>query len=424
MIDQSSNKIAKGYKQTEVGVIPMDWLVKQLGEIGEFNKGKGIKKDSVLSEGLPCIRYGELYTHHHEYIRYFNSFINKETAKKSKLIKYGDILFAGSGETKEEIGKCCAFIDRKDAYAGGDVIILSPDNIYDSLFLGFLLNHEVILKQKAQKAQGDAVVHIYPSSLSEIFTPLPPTLTEQKAIATVLSDNDALIDSLDKLISKKKMIKKGTMQQLLTGKKRLPGFSGEWGVKTINDLTNKVIDNRGKTPLLSKEGHCLIEVNAIYNQLKYPNYKFVAKYVNDETYLNWFREGHPDAGAILITTVGSAGETVIMKEKKGCIAQNIIALELTEDCCNDFFYYYTKTAYFKNQVRAVLMGAVQPSLKVPYVLNFKIKIPKDIKEQQNIANILNDMDTEIEALEQKRDKYKAIKQGMMQELLTGKTRLV
>ena len=195
------------------------WVEKKLGEIGIFKKEKGIKKDEVSTEGYPCIRYGELYTHHDEYIKLFNSFINEQTAKASQRINKGDILFAGSGETKEEIGKCAALVDELIAYAGGDVIILTPIDC-DSMFLGFLLNHSTVAKQKAQKAQGDAVVHIYPSSLSEISIHLPPK-SEQARIATILSDMDAEISSLETKLAKYKQVKQGMMQNLLTGKIRL-----------------------------------------------------------------------------------------------------------------------------------------------------------------------------------------------------------
>jgi type I restriction enzyme S subunit len=196
------------------------WVVKTLGEIGTFKKGKGIKKESVISDGFPCVRYGEIYTHHHEYIKQFNSFISSETAKESQLMYRGDLLFAGSGETKKEIGKCVAFLHDKEAYAGGDVIVLSP-NGYDSLFLGFLLNHESVAKQRAQRAQGDAVVHIYPTNLSEIIISLPPTKNEQGHIATILFDMDAEISVLETKLAKYRQIKQGMMQNLLTGRIRL-----------------------------------------------------------------------------------------------------------------------------------------------------------------------------------------------------------
>ena len=213
------------------------------------------------------------------------------------------------------------------------------------------------------------------------------------------------------------------MQKLLTGKKRLPGFSGEWEVKKLGEIFSFVVDNRGKTPLLSKEGKPLIEVNAIYRQGKSPNYGLVTKFVSQLTYEKWFRDGHPKKGDILIVTVGSAGVSSYIKEEKGCIAQNIISLRIEKNYSSEFIYYYTLTRYFQDQVKSVLMGAVQPSLKVPHLESFDIWLPKNIEEQTAIATILSDMDAEIESLEQKRDKYLMLKQGMMQQLLTGRIQI-
>lgn len=196
------------------------WETKTLAEIGQFRKGKGIRKDSVISDGLPCIRYGEIYTSHSDFIREFNSFISVETAGESQLLLNGDLLFAGSGETAEEIGKCVAYIGTDEAYAGGDIIILSPHNA-DSLFLGFLLNQHYVAKQKSKVAQGDAVVHIYPSGLSRVEVRIPTDVNEQTAIGKVLREMDTAIESLELQRYKNVSIKQGMMQELLTGKTRL-----------------------------------------------------------------------------------------------------------------------------------------------------------------------------------------------------------
>lgn len=208
------------FKQTEIGIIPEDWEIKKLGDMGEFKKGKGIKKDEVVFDGLPCIRYGEIYTVHSEYIKSFCSFISSKISKNSQLIKYGDILFAGSGETAEEIGKCIAFLEHHEAYAGGDIIIFSPHKD-DSKYLGFLLNQQCVIRQKAQMAQGDAVVHIYSNNLSKISCTLPSLKEEQTAIAQVLSDMDLEINALETKLTKYQQIKQGMMENLLTGRIRL-----------------------------------------------------------------------------------------------------------------------------------------------------------------------------------------------------------
>ena len=136
-----------------------NWEVKQLGDIGHFFKGRGVKKDEAQSGKLPCIRYGEIYTHHNDYIKSFNSWISPQVASTATRLKKGDLLFAGSGETKEEIGKCVAFIDDCEAYAGGDTVILRANDI-NPMFMGYYCNTAPIAAQKASKGQGDAVVHI------------------------------------------------------------------------------------------------------------------------------------------------------------------------------------------------------------------------------------------------------------------------
>jgi len=209
-----------GYKQTELGEIPNDWEVAELADIGLFSKGSGVKKDESLSGLLPCVRYGEIYTKHDEYIKLFCSFISESVAKTATKLSMGDLLFAGSGETKEDIGKCVAFMDGFEAYAGGDIVILSPRR-GDSLFLGYCLNSDYVTKQKASKGQGDAVVHISANALSSVQIKLPRASAEQQSIAEVLFDMDKEIEALEQRLNKTKQLKQGMMQELLTGRTRL-----------------------------------------------------------------------------------------------------------------------------------------------------------------------------------------------------------
>ena len=198
-----------------------EWEVKRLGEIGTFSKGKGIKKDDIVHDGLPCIRYGEIYTHHNDYVREFHSFITPEVARESQRLRTGDLLFAGSGETAAEIGKCVAFLRNEEAYAGGDIVILSPAG-QNTMYLGYLMNHTSVAEQKARMGQGDAVVHISARNLAQLKLCLPG-LAEQTAIAAVLSDMDAEIAALEARLAKTRALKQGMMQELLTGRIRLVG---------------------------------------------------------------------------------------------------------------------------------------------------------------------------------------------------------
>ena len=195
------------------------WESKRLGEIGTFLKGSGVRKDEANSGDRPCIRYGEIYTHHHNCIKEFSSWISAEVASAACRLKQGDLLFAGSGETKEEIGKCVAYLYSAEAYAGGDIVILRPFGV-DAAFMGYYCNTSSINAQKASKGQGDAVVHISAAALSSIEVALP-TVAEQNAIATVLLDMDAELAALEDRRAKTRALKQAMMQELLTGRIRL-----------------------------------------------------------------------------------------------------------------------------------------------------------------------------------------------------------
>ena len=196
-----------------------EWEEVRLGQIGTFTKGRGVTKDQAQSGPLACVRYGEIYTRHNDYIKSFHSWISREVATTATKLRRGDVLFAGSGETKEEIGKCIAFTSDVEAYAGGDIVILRPVSA-DSAFLGYYLNTSPINAQKAGKGQGDAVVHISASALSDIDVTMP-RIEEQTAIATVLSDMDTELAALESKLTKARQIKQGMMQELLTGRIRL-----------------------------------------------------------------------------------------------------------------------------------------------------------------------------------------------------------
>ncbi len=411
--------VRKGYKQTEIGVIPEDWEIENLGRIGSFRKGKGIKKDEIVTDGCPCVRYGELYTRHREYIKVFSSFVSMDVAKESQRIYKGDILFAGSGETKEEIGKCAAFLDDREAYASGDVIILSPVNS-DSLFLGFLLNHELIARQKSQFAQGDAVVHIYPNNLAEITIPLPPK-AEQEAIATVLSDTDALIQALEKLIAKKRLIKQGAMQELLKPKE-------SWVVKKLGELGK--ISGAGVDKKINPD-----EVTVrLVNYLDVFNRDFIYSKELSHFVTAPANKAHNCAvekGDIFFTPSSEmqydiAISAVAMEDISDAVySYHLTRLRLFENWSLAFRTYIFKTRYFLDQAETVCEGSGKRYvISLSKFREMTIWFPPDIKEQTRIAGIISDMDAEITALESKLAKYKQIKQGMMQELLTGRIRLV
>ncbi|WP_149589851.1 restriction endonuclease subunit S [Tabrizicola flagellatus] len=206
--------------QTRLPGFIAPWQTRRLGELGTFLKGAGIRRDEAASGEIPCVRYGEIYTTHHNVISRFTSFISPAVARTATRLRPGDLLFAASGETKEEIGKCVALADDVEAYAGGDIIILRPYSGVPA-FLGHAMNTSVAVRQKANLGQGDAVVHIGTKALASVEIPLPD-LAEQTAIAAVLSDMEADIAALEARLAKARALKQALMQALLTGRRRLP----------------------------------------------------------------------------------------------------------------------------------------------------------------------------------------------------------
>ena len=182
-----------------------EWSKCKLGSLGVLLKGTGISRNDSNSGNLPAVRYGELYTKHRNYVNSYFSHISKEVASNSQRVYRGDILFAASGETKEDIGKCSAIIYETAAYAGGDILIFRPTAQLDPVFMGTLLNMADARKQRAEQGQGDAVVHIHADALSSISIMIPNT-EEQQAIAEILIGMDKEIELLERttlIISKK-----------------------------------------------------------------------------------------------------------------------------------------------------------------------------------------------------------------------------
>lgn len=196
------------------------WKKVKLGEIGKFDKGYGVPKECIKNTGNKAITYGEIYTKHDFVIKKFTSYIDDETAAISKKITQGAILFTGSGETLEDIGKCVAFIDNDIAYAGGDIIIFNPSIKINSLVLSYCLNSAPVNAQKTTYGQGHSVVHIYQKDLAKLQVFIP-SFSEQTAIAEVLTAADREIELAQAKLELYRRQKRGLMQQLLTGKKRI-----------------------------------------------------------------------------------------------------------------------------------------------------------------------------------------------------------
>jgi type I restriction enzyme S subunit len=200
-----------------------EWRTRALGRPENFLKGAGIAKADASSGPIPCIRYGELYTDHLHYVTSYRSRISAAVAEGATRLVPGDLLFAASGETKAEIGKCAAFVDDVEAYAGGDILILRGLE-GDPILLGHYLNFGSIRRQMTSLGQGDAVVHIAARALASIEAPFPSP-EEQEAIGEVLLAIDADIGAAEQRLLKAEAVRDGCAGELLSGRSRLLGNS-------------------------------------------------------------------------------------------------------------------------------------------------------------------------------------------------------
>jgi len=411
-------KIPQGYQQTEIGTIPNDWNVKDLKTISEVVRGGSPRPAGhprfFGGSYIPWLTVASLTNIPGSclYVSQTIGCLTEEGSKYSRTLDEGTLIIANSGATlgvaKILAIRCCA--------NDGIAALINLEKSVDKLFLCYFLNTKT-RQFREVIATGNGQPNLNTTLIGLTKVPIPPIIEEQKAIAQALSDADAAIAKLDRLITKKRHIKQGAMQQLLTGKKRLPGFSGEWEVKKLGDIgyfysggtpnTCNPSFYGGHIPWITSGDLNSRRVRSVDGRITQKGLEnSSAKLVTPNT--------------LLIALYGATAGITAISEINAAINQAVLAIILKNDCTEFFFYKLTS---IKDWIIKTYTQGGQPNLSGNIVKCITLGIPT-IEEQKAIAQVLSDMDTEIEALEQKRDKYKAIKQGMMQELLTGKTRLV
>jgi type I restriction enzyme S subunit len=301
------------------------------------------------------------------------------------------------------------------------VLAIVPVNV-ESVYLFYLIAYlkEWIIKTYTQGGQPNLSAQL----IKSIQVPLPPTLTEQRAIATALSDVDRLLSSYDQLIAKKKAIKQGAMQELLTGRRRLEGFEGEWEVRRLKNVSEYITVGfvGSMSSLFIDEGIPLLRglnVNPGSVDLS------VLKYISKDTHIQW-KKSSLLPGDVVMVRVGYPGTAAVIPDGLGDLnAASLVIVRPNKKLLDPHYLcFYINSYQGKIEVQNKLVGGAQQVLNTNTAANLDLPTPPTIDEQRAIAQILTDMDTEIAALEQQREKYKAVKAGMMQELLTGKTRLI
>ena len=389
--------VKPGYKQTEVGVIPEEWEVKPFAELFAFRNGVNADKNSY-GQGVRFINVLEPITYSHIYGPEITGQVTlPESVTDSYAVRRGDVLFNRTSETQEEVGMAATFLGAERVVFGGFVIRGRPLGAsLDPIYSGYALRAPFIRSQIIPMGQGAIRANIGQQNLSLVVVPVPP-LPEQRSIAVALSDVDGLLGGLDRLIAKKRDLKQAAMQQLLTGQTRLPGFHGEWEVKTLGDVL-KVRHGKSQHGITAPDGKYAILASG--GEIGRTN-----AYIYDRPSVLIGRKGTIDSPQY----VDSPFWTV----------DTLFFTEISSDAHAKFvFYKFTMIRW-----RSYNEASGVPSLNAKTIENIEATFPP-LPEQTAIAEVLTEMDGELAGLEQRREKTRALKQAMMQELLTGKTRLI
>jgi type I restriction enzyme S subunit len=411
--------VKKGYKQTEVGVIPEDWGVKQLKDIGEALIGLTYSPSNVSSDGILVLRSSNIQRGR---LCFDDNVFVKSSVPDRIMVRSGDILICVRNGSRDLIGKSALI--NPSAYGmtfGAFMAVFRAEN---SRLLYHLFNSNSFVRQ-IREHLGATINQITNGSLNSFAVPLPPTLAEQEAIAGALSDADAWIESLEQLIAKKRQIKQGAMQELLNGKRRLPGFSGKWETVLLGEVITHC--SSGATPYRGRPDYYKGSIRWITSgELNYNVIMDTIEHISDEALIKTNLKMHPPGTFLMAITgleaAGTRGSCGIIgapaSTNQSCMAVYPNS-RLTQKFLFHFYVYRGDELALK-----YCQGTKQQSYTASLVKLLPIDLPPTIQEQTAIATVLSDMDTEIDALESKLAKAREIKQGMMQELLTGKTRFV
>ena len=437
LVEPDGQRVRPGYKQTEVGVVPEDWEVQQIGDLRPFvtsgsrgwaafysDRGEPFIRITNLSRStiyldIEDLRFVSLPTH------------NSEGARTQ--LQDADVLISITADIGI-IGYVSAKVP-KPAYINQHIALVrfNPSET-NPKFVSYFLASEKPQKLFRALTDSGAKAGMNLATVQQIRLAVPPTKAEQEAIAEALSDADALIESLEQLIAKKRHLKQGAMQELLTGKKRLPGFGGEWEMKPLGELFNFSGGYSASREQLLSEGYCYLHYGDIHGsnktyidvraeiqdipKLDIPLKKVSAASLLDDGDVVFVDASEDDEGT-------SRHVVIVNPDKTPYISglHTIVAKKKVDEFDHHYLRYCFQTTEVKDQFRFFAVGTKVSGISKTNIAKVLLPLPS-VPEQTAIAAILSDMDADIAALEQQLAKARGIKQGMMQELLTGRIRLV
>jgi type I restriction enzyme, S subunit len=393
-------EVKPGYKRTEIGPIPEDWAISQLGLCLKTRPSYGINAAAVpYSDQLPAyIRITDISDDGRFYPSPRVSVCSDSSG--DYVLADGDIVFARTGAS---VGKSYRYrpCDGPLVYAGFLIRVTPEPSKLLPAFASAFATTGSYWRWVSLMSMRSGQPGINGKEYAQLPLPIPP-LPEQRAIAQALGDVDELIDALDRLIAKKRDIKQATMQQLLTGKTRLPGFSGKWETKTLGEVASVAKGTQLHSSETNVEGD-------------FPHFN------GGMSASSYTDKANTPAETIAISEGGnSCGYVQFISEPFWCGGHCYAIVPSKVD--KRFLYHALKGD--QASIMGLRVGSGLPNVQKSALTAFKIRTPSDSSEQAAIAAVLSDMDAELASLEARRDKTRVLKQGMMQELLTGKTRLI
>ena len=414
--------VPAGYKRTEVGVIPENWDVVSLGELFVFKNGLN-KAKHFFGHGTPIVNYMDVFGHPGLTMANLSGRVSLCPQEIANFkVQQGDVFFTRTSETVEDIGVASVMLDDPDStvFSGFVLRARSRNERLIDRYKQYCFTLRSVRSQIVSNATYTTRALTNGRSLSAVRIAVP-TEPEQHAIAEALSDVDGLIESLEALIAKKQAVKTAAMQQLLTGKTRLPGFSGEWEKKKIGDFTDCTAGGTPSTLIAEYWGGAIRWMNS--GELKNKIIRDVEGRITERGLRASSAKLVP-SGCVLVGLAGQGKTrgTVAFSSVELCTNQSIAAIYPNQRAFVSEYLYHNLT-YRYEELRRISKGdGGRGGLNLHIIRSLDVLFPA-IDEQRAIAAILSDMDAEIVALENRLDKVRALKQGMMQQLLTGRIRL-
>ncbi|MCY3741648.1 MAG: restriction endonuclease subunit S [Candidatus Poribacteria bacterium] len=412
------HRFSTGYKQTNLGPLPNTWKAVLLGDLFVFKNGLN-KAKGFFGSGTPIVNYMDVFEHPGlrpgDLLGRVN--LTPEEIRNFKVQK-GDVFFTRTSETVEDIGVASVMLyEPHDTVFSGFVLrARSRDGRLDDHYKQYCFANRVVRSQIISNATYTTRALTNGRTLSTVWIAVPPT-PEQRAIAEALSDVDGLINALDALIAKKRAIKQATMQQLLTGRTRLPGFSGAWETKQIGDVASLCSEKNNlgaDIPVLTCSKHL-----GFVDSLSYFKNQVFSKDLSSYKIIRRGQIGYP----INHVEEGSIGLQDLYDV--ALVSPIYVVCSPKKDINSFFLHRLLKLESYRQEFANATTSSInrRGSLRWPVFSKIHVTLPP-IDEQVAIAAVLNDVEIEIAALEKRRDKTHAIKQSMMQQLLTGRVRLL